>query len=111
MEFSRLAIATFMISGISAAQDVDRRITAEVKDFSGAVSLFAKNLSTGATFEIAGQRRVRTASTIKLAIMAAAFADVARGHAAWTDRLILDWSRWAAAPRNARPHESDPSQS
>lgn len=78
-----------MISGILAAQDVEQRIQSEVKNFRGTVSLFAKNLSTGATFAIEGQRRVRTASTIKLAIMAGAFAEVSRGHAAWSDRLTL----------------------
>jgi beta-lactamase class A len=76
-----------------SAQDVDGRINAEVKNFSGSVSLYAKNLNTGASFEIASQRRVRTASTIKLAIMATAFSEVAQGHAAWTDRLTLTDAR------------------
>ena len=84
-----LIIAAFTICCISAAQDLDRRINSEVDNFNGAVSLFAKNLNTGATFEIAGQRRVRTASTIKLAVMAAAFTEVSRGHAAWTDRSTI----------------------
>ena len=78
-----------MIFGTVAAQDLDPRIRAEVKGFSGTVSFFAKNLKTGQAVEIAGERRVRTASTIKLAIMIAAFAEVARGHAAWSERLTL----------------------
>jgi beta-lactamase class A len=89
MKLLRLSLALLLLAGAAAAQDSDARINAEAKSFGGAVSLFAKNLTTGATFEMASQRRVRTASTIKLAIMTAAFAEVARGHAAWTDRLML----------------------
>jgi beta-lactamase class A len=68
---------------------LDQRVRAEVAQFKGKVSLFAKNLDTGAVYELAGDDRVPTASTIKLAIMVEAFARVAEGKAKWTDELIL----------------------
>jgi len=49
----------------------------------------AKNLDTGATYSFNGDERVRTASTIKVAVMIEAFARVAEGRAKWTDELVL----------------------
>jgi len=71
---------------------LDRRVRDEVSKFEGTVSLYAKNLDTGAVYELNGDAPVRTASTIKLAVMVEAFARVAEGHAKWTDELVLDKS-------------------
>lgn len=68
---------------------LDARVRAEVGDFSGSVYLYAKNLDTGAVYSLRGDERVRTASTIKLAVMVEAFARVAEGRAKWTDELVL----------------------
>jgi beta-lactamase class A len=68
---------------------LDRRVRAEVAEFSGNVSLYAKNLDTGATYSFGGDEQVRTASTIKVAVMIEAFARVAEGRAKWTDELVL----------------------
>jgi beta-lactamase class A len=68
---------------------LDQRVHAELKQFKGKVSLFAKNLDTGAVYELGGDDRVPTASTIKIAIMVEAFARVAEGKAKWTDELVL----------------------
>jgi beta-lactamase class A len=68
---------------------LDQRVRAEVGQFKGKVSLFAKNLDTGAVYELGGDERVPTASTIKLAVMVEAFARVAEGKAKWTDELVL----------------------
>lgn len=57
--------------------------------FPGEVRLFAKNLSSGAQAGLGEDGRVRTASTIKLPIMAAVFNEVARGRAKWDERLRL----------------------
>jgi beta-lactamase class A len=62
---------------------------AEVSAFKGKVSLYAKNLDTGETYSLAGDDRVRTASTIKIAVMVEAFARVAEGKSRWTDELVL----------------------
>ncbi|HEX3558140.1 MAG TPA: serine hydrolase [Pyrinomonadaceae bacterium] len=68
---------------------LDRRVRDEAAKFEGTVSLYAKNLDTGAEYSFGGDERVRTASTIKVAIMIEAFARVAEGHARWTDELVL----------------------
>lgn len=75
--------------GAAPAAWLDRRIRDEVAGFSGSVSLYAKNLDSGAVYSFGGDDRVRTASTIKIAIMIEAFARVAEGKANWTDELVL----------------------
>ncbi|MBV8816804.1 MAG: serine hydrolase, partial [Acidobacteriaceae bacterium] len=51
------------------------------------MSLYAKNLDTGETYGVRENERVRTASTIKLAIMVTVFDQVEKGRARWTDLL------------------------
>ena len=68
---------------------LDQRVRAEVSQFKGKVNLYAKNLDTGTVYELAGDERVSTASTIKIAIMVEAFARVGEGKAKWTDDLVL----------------------
>jgi beta-lactamase class A len=71
------------------AATLDARIKKEVANFKGKVFLFAKNLDTGVTYNFNGDEKVRTASTIKTAIMIEAFARVAEGKAKWSDEVIL----------------------
>ena len=47
---------------------LDRQVRAAIAGFQGAVSLYAKNLDTGESYGVRENERVRTASTIKLAI-------------------------------------------
>lgn len=68
---------------------LDRRVRDEAAKFEGTVTLYAKNLDTGAEYSLGGDEPVRTASTIKVAIMIEAFARVAEGRAKWTDELVL----------------------
>ena len=68
---------------------LDARVKAELAPFKGKVSLFAKNLDTGETYALNADERVRTASTIKIAVMIEAFARVAEGKAKWTDEVVL----------------------
>jgi beta-lactamase class A len=68
---------------------LDQRVREEVSQFKGKVNLYAKNLDTGAVYELGGDDRVSTASTIKIAIMVEAFARVSEGKAKWTDELVL----------------------
>ena len=93
-----LAILVLPIAGTSAFAQTDQaakqtaldgRVRAEVTQFKGKVSLYAKNLDTGSVYELGGDDRVPTASTIKIAIMVEAFARVAEGKAKWTDELVL----------------------
>src|SRR2546428_11088731 len=71
------------------ADSLDSQVKAELASFKGKVSLFAKNLDTGQTYAFGADDRVRTASTIKIAVMVEAFARVAEGKAKWTDELVL----------------------
>jgi beta-lactamase class A len=71
------------------ASSLDTLVRSEITPFKGKVFLFAKNLDTGATYSFNGDERVRTASTIKVAVMIEAFTRVAEGRAKWTDELIL----------------------
>ena len=68
---------------------MDESVQASISGFPGEVSLFAKNLDSGATFALGADNRVQTASTIKLAILAATFAAAAEGKAKWTDISTL----------------------
>lgn len=68
---------------------LDARVRAELEGFKGKVYLFAKNLETGESYSYQGDDSVRTASTIKIAVMIEAFARVAEGRAKWTDELVL----------------------
>jgi beta-lactamase class A len=72
-----------------AASSLDTLVRAEITPFKGKVFLFAKNLDTGATYTFNGDERVRTASTIKIAVMIEAFTRVSEGRAKWTDELVL----------------------
>src|SRR6202023_1065171 len=68
---------------------LDARMRADLTQFKGKVSLFAKNLDTGQIYKYNGDERVPTASTIKIAVMIEAFARVTEGRAKWTDELVL----------------------
>lgn len=80
----------FIFSALAFTQTrMDQRIRTAIAGFQGDVSLYAKNLDTGATYGIRENERVRTASTIKLAIMTTVFDAVAHGRAKWTEELVL----------------------
>lgn len=81
--------ATAPETAAAPSAPLDPRIRAEVAAFRGTVSLYAKNLDTGATYTLDGDRPVRTASTIKIGVMIEAFARVAEGRSNWNDKLLL----------------------
>ncbi len=68
---------------------LDKRVKDEVAQFKGKVSMYAKNLDTGETYQLGGDDRVPTASTIKIAVLIEAYGRVAEGKAKWTDELVL----------------------
>ncbi|MFL6448601.1 MAG: serine hydrolase [Bryobacteraceae bacterium] len=70
--FVLLALA-FRVS--ADEQTLQSRVKQKLAAFPGSVTLYAKNLRTGSTFGIQGERPVRTASTIKLAIIVECFAE------------------------------------
>ena len=86
-------VAVAILLGLSAMAQAQTSLDDQVKQlvssFKGKVSLFAKNLDTGETYGLNPDERVRTASTIKIAVMIEAFARVAEGKAKWTDEVVL----------------------
>jgi beta-lactamase class A len=88
MVFTVVSLATGQ-SPESTKTSLDPLVRAEIGPFKGKVYLFAKNLDTGTTYSFNGDERVRTASTIKVAVMIEAFTRVAQGRAKWTDELVL----------------------
>ena len=87
-----LAVLTaILLFGIAAQAQttLDDQVKPIVASFKGKVSLFAKNLDTGETYGLNPDERVRTASTIKIAVMIEAFARVAEGKTKWTDEVVL----------------------
>jgi len=89
----KVLIAASVLLGFSIAAQAQTSLDDQVKQivgtFKGKVSLFAKNLDTGETYGLNPDERVRTASTIKIAVMIEAFARVAEGKAKWTDEVVL----------------------
>ena len=72
-----------------ALQTVDDRIKAAIAGFQGTVYIYAKDLDTGKDYSLRGDEQTRTASTIKLAIMAETFHQVAEGKLHWNDPIEL----------------------
>jgi beta-lactamase class A len=68
---------------------LDEQVKALIAPFKGKVSLYAKNLDTGETYALNADERVRTASTIKIAVMIEAFARINEGKSKWTDEVVL----------------------
>lgn len=73
----------------SPGSRLDERVKSKIQSFPGKVSLYAKNLDTGLTYGILGEDPVRTASTIKLAIMIECFSEAAEGKLKWSEPLQL----------------------
>lgn len=74
---------------VQAQASLDNQVKPLINSFKGKVSLFAKNLDTGETYSFNADERVRTASTIKIAVMIEAFARVTEGKVKWTDEVVL----------------------
>lgn len=92
MRLARMAAFTFVAVAAhasSADQRMDRQIRAAVARFTGTVSLYARNLDSGRSYGIRENERVRTASTIKLPVLVAAFAAVAAEGVRWEETLEL----------------------
>ncbi len=72
-----------------ASSSLDANIQSVIAGFKGKVWIYAKNLDTGRDYALRADEPVRTASTIKLPIMATVFQHVAQGKVKWDDEIIL----------------------
>lgn len=88
---SCLLASTLAVAFVAAlsAQPLESALRERIRDFPGTVTLYARNLDTGAAIGIGETDPVRTASTIKLPVMLTVFDAVARGQAKWTDLLTV----------------------
>jgi beta-lactamase class A len=84
-----ILLAAVSLFGETPYEKMDREVHADIKSFQGTVRLFAKNLDTGETYGIGEDEKVRTASTIKLPVMATVFRAVENGTAKWDETLTL----------------------
>lgn len=76
-------------AALAPAAELDEAVQREIRSIEGTVWLYARNLGTGAAYGVRENERVRTASTIKLPIMAAVFAKVRAGEAKWDELIPL----------------------
>jgi beta-lactamase class A len=72
-----------------AAQTLDEKVQSALSGFQGKAWIYAKNLDTGKDYALRADEHTRTASTIKLAIMAETFHQVAEGKLHWNDPIEL----------------------
>ena len=84
-----LFAACLLCGGQTSTEKLDGLIKAKLQGFPAKVSLYAKNLDSGATYNLNGGDPVRTASTIKLAIMVECFAEAAEGKLKLTEPIKL----------------------
>jgi beta-lactamase class A len=89
MIVSMRVLLALVLASAAGAQPLADALKERIAGFQGTVSLYAKNLDSGATVGIRESEPVRTASTIKLPIMTAVFDAVARGQAKWTEPLTV----------------------
>lgn len=68
---------------------LDSRIQDAIAGFQGKVWIYAQNMDTGREYSLRGDEQTRTASTIKLAIMAETFHQVAEGKLRWDEPIEL----------------------
>lgn len=93
--FTTITILIFAVSSFSQRaaptpkSSLDEQIQAAIAGFEGKVWIYAKNLDTGKDYGVRADEQTRTASTIKLAIMAEAFRQVADGKLNWSDEIVL----------------------
>jgi beta-lactamase class A len=92
----KFLLFTTLALGLASAQTtttpsstLDHRVQSAIGNFPGHVSLYAKNLDTGATYSLHPDDPVQTASTIKLPIMVELFAEAGEGKLDWNQKLTL----------------------
>lgn len=76
-------------TAIPLPPSLDSRVKDAIAGFQGKIWIYAKNLDTGKEYGLRADEQTRTASTIKLAIMAEAFQQVAQGKLNWNDELVI----------------------
>jgi beta-lactamase class A len=85
-----LALVVLLVPGYAGkGMWLNNQVQNALTGFHGTVSFYAKNLDSGSSFGMRDTVPVGTASTIKLAILAATFQAVEEGKVKWTDLSTL----------------------
>jgi beta-lactamase class A len=84
-----LSVGLSALSSQAAGPSLQARLEAMAGRHRGRVSLYAKNLKTGAVVAIAADEPVRSASTIKLGILTEAFRQVRAGRLKLADPVVM----------------------
>ena len=84
-----IPLLALALTAVVSAQPLPDALAARIRGFPGTVSLYARNLDTGAAVGIRESEAVRTASTIKLPIMLAVFDAVHGGKMKWTEPVTV----------------------
>ncbi len=87
--FLSSSVLSFTLLCQQQPEALDAKVRERIARTKGTVSLFAKNLDTGATYSLNPDAKVRTASTIKLPIMVECYKAVAEGGLKWSTELVL----------------------
>jgi|SRR5215472_4648669 len=88
-----LALGAFAVAQSSSPpqdRQLDRDLAAIAHAHHGKIALFAQNLKTGQTAALDPDRPVKTASTIKLAVLLEAAEQIRAGRAAFGEKLVLN---------------------
>lgn len=78
-----------LLSCVNQAEGLQARLNSIAMETGGKVFLYARNLKSQKTCGISEDVPCRTASTIKLPILAAVHAEVKAGRLAWEEKLVL----------------------
>jgi beta-lactamase class A len=89
MRLNFAVVAVLACAWALGAGPLDDAIKAKAAGFHGHVSLYAKNLDSGAAYDLAGEEPVRTASTIKLPILIECFSEAAEGKLDFGEMISL----------------------
>lgn len=87
--FALPAACLCLLAKTNSTDALDHAVQAKIRGFAGHVSLYAKNLDSGATYALRADEPVRTASTIKLPIMIECFAEANEGKLNLSEPLTL----------------------
>src|SRR5690242_13491974 len=85
----RQVLIILMLASTAWGADLQKQLEKMAARFHGKVTLYAINMKSGDTVELAADEPVQTASVIKLPIMVETFAEVAAGKRSLEDKLVL----------------------
>ncbi len=81
-----------LVSAALYSQSLDKEVQSIVAAYGGKVAMAATDLNTGQAFDLHGDQRVGTASTIKVAVLVEAFYQIQAGKLRLDEPVYLQLS-------------------